>query len=271
MRAEHEAVPVAGGLQFHVFDHLAVAAVQVLGDAQQRRPDTHGAALGGGQRRQRAFRFLGPPATVVLRHERDGLDLLGLEPAEPAVADQVVRVLVMVLVRDVPADVVQQRRVFEPLACAVSRLVDAARLVEQREGQAGHVLGVLAVPAAPLAEFDDAAPADVGIPLDGGDVLAIAIDVVEDEPLAQREVRQRHLLGVEQPHDRVEQDGAGDNEVGTAGIESRQAQPPLHVEGDHLLARAVKGLGRNPGMVDGIAVEQTAAGQRHFPQAETGA
>jgi hypothetical protein len=33
VRAEHEAVPVAGGLQFHVFDHLAVAAVQALGDA----------------------------------------------------------------------------------------------------------------------------------------------------------------------------------------------------------------------------------------------
>ena len=67
-------------------------------------------------------------------------------------------------------------------------LVDAARLVEERQRQARDVLGVLAVPAAPLAELDDAAAADVGIALDGGDPLSVPIDVVEDEPLAQREV-----------------------------------------------------------------------------------
>ena len=81
--------------------------------------------------------------------------------------------------------------------------------------------------------------------------------------------RQRDLLRAEQPHDRVEQDGAGDDEVRAAGIEARQAEPPLHVEGDDLLARAVKGLGGDAGVVDGVAVEQPAAGQRHFPQAET--
>jgi hypothetical protein len=121
---------------------------------------------------------------VVLRHQRDGLHFVGLEPPEAAVPDEVVRVLVVILVRDVPADVVQQPRVFEPLAGAIALLVNAARLIEQRQRQARDVLGMVAIPAAPLAEFDDTAPADVGIALDGGDAFSIPIDVVEDQPLA---------------------------------------------------------------------------------------
>ena len=51
-----------------------------------------------------------------------------LEAAQIAVLDQVVRVLVVTLVADVHADVVEQRRVFEPLALAIGQAVDAARL-----------------------------------------------------------------------------------------------------------------------------------------------
>jgi CHAD domain-containing protein len=269
--AEHEAESVARRLQFHLVHDLAVAAVEALRDAQKRRPDPHGAASGGGQGRERVVRFLGPPAAVVLRHQRNGLDFLGLETPEAAVADQVVRVLVVIFVRDVPADVVQQPRVFEPFAGAIALLVNAARLVEQRERQAGHVLGMVAIPATPLAEFDDAATPDVRVALRGGDALPVAVDEIEDEPLSQREVAEGDLLGVEQSDHGVEQDRTGDDEVGAARIEAGHAEPLLHVEGDHLLPGAVECLRRNPRVVDGVAVEQPAAGQGHFAEAETGA
>ena len=55
-------------------------------------------------------------------------------------------------------------------------------------------------------------------------------DVVEDQPFAQREIAERHLLGAEAAQDRVEQHGAGDDEVGASRIEPGHAQPLLELE-----------------------------------------
>ena len=79
-------------------------------------------------------------AAVIARDERDRLDLVGLESAQIAVLDQIVRVLVVPLVADVHADVVQERGILEPLALAVGQAVDAARLVEERQRQARDLL-----------------------------------------------------------------------------------------------------------------------------------
>ena len=61
----------------------------------------------------------------------EDLDLGGVEAAQIAVANQVVRVFVVTLVADVHADVMEQRGVFEPLAFMIGQGVDAARLFEQ--------------------------------------------------------------------------------------------------------------------------------------------
>jgi hypothetical protein len=70
----------------------------------------------------------GPP--VIARHQGNGINLVGIEATQVAVLDQVVRVLVMALVGDVDADVVEQRGIFQPLALAIGERVGPARLLE---------------------------------------------------------------------------------------------------------------------------------------------
>src|ERR1700730_9234916 len=101
-------------------------------------------------------------AAMIARDERDGLDLVRLEASEIAVLDQVVRMFVVPLVADVDADVVQQRRVFEPLELAVRQAVSDPRLIEERDRDTRDLLGVLGPVVAALGQFDDAALADVG-------------------------------------------------------------------------------------------------------------
>ena len=67
--------------------------------------------------------------------------------------------------------------------------------IAQREPR--DLLRVLRPVAAALAELDDAAAPDVGVALDLADARAVAVDVVEDEPFAQREVAEREVVGAE--------------------------------------------------------------------------
>ena len=69
---------------------------------------------------------------MITRDERDGFDFLGLEAAQVAVPDQIFGVLMVAFVADMHADVVQDRRVFQPLALLVGEAVDRARLIEER-------------------------------------------------------------------------------------------------------------------------------------------
>ena len=156
---------------------------------------------------------------MIAGDEPDHVDFFGLESPQIAVLDQVVRVLVVPLVADVDADVVQDRRVLEPLALAVGEPVHDARLVEQLRRELRHLQRVFGPVVAPLAEFDDAAPADVGIAIGLRDLLAVPRDVIEDEPFAQRHVAQRDVARAEPADDRVEQDGAGHGEVGAPRLE----------------------------------------------------
>ena len=135
-------------------------------------------------------------------------------------------------------------RVLEPLALAVGQAVHAARLVEDAQREPRHLLRVLRPVAAPLAQLDDAAAPDVGVALDLADARAVAVDVVEHEPFAQREVAQRELLGAEPPEDRVEQHRTGDAQVGAARIEPGHLQALLDVGVDQPLAQAVQRLAR---------------------------
>ena len=101
-------------------------------------------------------------------------------------------------------------------------------LVEQAHRHPRHLTRVLGPVVAALAQLLDAAAADVGVALDGGDVLPVAADVVEDQPFAQRQVAERDLLGAEPAQDRVEQHGAGrprDRRGADRGRASAAARP----------------------------------------------
>ena len=82
-------------------DRLRVAAVEALGHAQDRRQHADRLAQRRGQPRVLFVRSLRRAAPVIAGDQRDDLDLVGIEAAQVAVLDQVVRVPVMALVADV--------------------------------------------------------------------------------------------------------------------------------------------------------------------------
>ena len=92
-----------------------MAPVEAFGQAKDRRQDTDRAPGLAAQVPETLVAPLWRVAAVISGDERDGLDLVRLEPAQITVSDEVVRVLVVALVADQRADVVEQRRVLEPL------------------------------------------------------------------------------------------------------------------------------------------------------------
>ena len=227
-------------------ERLRVAAVEPLGQPDHGREGADGAAQRSGQIAVALVRLLRRRLAMVARQERDDLDLLRVESAQIPILDQIVRMPVMALVADVNADVVEQRAVLEPLAFAVAEPVHAARLIEEAQGEPGDLLRVLGPVAAPLAELDDAAPADVGVALDLPDPRAVAMDVVEDQPFTQRQVAERELFRAQPSQDGVEQNRAGDAEVGAARIEARHVQALFDVGCDQPLAQPVERFGADP-------------------------
>ena len=133
-------VVVAAIVELQAGDGLRVTAIETLGQPQDRRERANRATAPLAELVHRAMTLLRRGLPVVPRHQRDRLDLVRLEPAEIAVLDQVVRVLVMALVADVNADVVQERGVLEPVPLAIGQPVNRPRLVEQRDRQPRDVL-----------------------------------------------------------------------------------------------------------------------------------
>src|SRR5258708_38026593 len=66
---------------------------------------------------------------MIARQQRDNLDLLRIEPAQPAVLDQVIRAPRLPLVADMEADIVRQGAVFTPFTLVIGQPVDRARLI----------------------------------------------------------------------------------------------------------------------------------------------
>jgi len=135
----------------------------------------------------------------------------------------------MTLVADVDANVVEERGIFEPFALAVGEAVHAACLIEQRQGEPRDLVRVFRPVVAAFGEFDDAAAADVGIAVGLRDLLPVTGDVVEDQSFAKREVAQRDLGGAETLHDRIEQNRAGDGQIGAPRLESGQPHTLLEI------------------------------------------
>ena len=119
----------------HRAHQLVVAAVEALGDAQQRREPAHRTPLRRAARsRSSASRFRGSRLAVIARDHRDQLDLLGRQPAQVAVTDDVVRMLGVPVVADRGADVVQQRGVLR--AARAPRAAAGARPEGRRTARA---------------------------------------------------------------------------------------------------------------------------------------
>ena len=133
----------------------------------------------------------------------------------------------VLLVADVHAEVVHHRRVLEPVALAVAQAVHLTGLVEQRQGDSRDLLGVLGRVVAALGQLHHAAPPHVGVAVGLRNLLPVAVDVVEDQPFAQRQVAERDVGRAKPPQNRVEQHRTGNDDVAALGFEAGKLQPLL--------------------------------------------
>jgi hypothetical protein len=171
-------------VKFDARDRLGMAAIEAFSQPQQGRELTDDTAPLAGEIAEVDMIAFGRRTTMIPCRERDDVHFMRFEAAQIAVLDEVERMLVMAFVADVDADVVQDRRVLEPLPLFVRHRVDAARLVEEPEGEPRDLLRVLGPVVAALGQLDDAAAPDVGVAIGLRDLLPVARDVVEDETLA---------------------------------------------------------------------------------------
>jgi hypothetical protein len=234
--SEPRNIVVVSGIQIDPGKCLRVAAIEPFREPYHRGQRTHGASKRSAQVAIPVVRALWCCLPVIARDKGHDLDLLRIEPTQIPILDQVIRMAMMPLVTDVHADVVQQRAEFEPFPLAIGQAVHASRLVEDVQRESRHLLRVLGPIAAAFAQFDDASPADVRIALDFADPGAVAMDVIENQALPQREIAEREFVGTEPPHNRIEQHRSGDAQVGPARIESRHGKTFLDVGGDERLA-----------------------------------
>ena len=79
------------------------------------------------------------------------------------------------------------------------------------------------------------------------------------------------IAGAQRLNDRVEQEGAGHDQVGAARVEAGQPESLLHVALHHVLARAMQFLRGEATVVDLVALEQRPAAQGDLSEAEAGA
>lgn len=128
-QADDELALAVGHL--HAADHLGMAAVEALGQPDERRAQSDGPAHRRRQVAEAVVALLGRATPVVAGNQREHVHLVRREPAEAAVLDQVVRMPVMAGVADVEPRVVQQGTELDPLALAVAQAVQRARLVEE--------------------------------------------------------------------------------------------------------------------------------------------
>ena len=176
---------VAPIVELDARDRLGVTAIEILRESKHRGEPPHDlpplpaklSEVCVMARRRR------PP--VIAGDQRNRFDLFGLEAAQVAVLDQVVRMAMMTFVADMDARVVQDRGVLEPLALLVRHPVDGAGPVEERQRQARDLMRVIRPVAAALGQLDDAPSPHIRIAVGLGDFLAVFGDVIEDQPFAQ--------------------------------------------------------------------------------------
>ncbi len=259
---------VAAIVQLEPRHDLSVAAIETLGESQDGRKGADRASKPARQLAVAFVRLLRRGAAVIARDQPDHLDFVGLEASKVAVLDQVIRVLVMAGVADVDSHVVKQRRVLEPLPLPIGQVVHGSGLIEKAYRQFRDLCRVLGPVVTAISELDDASSTDIRVALDLGDLPAVAPDVVEDEPLPQRQIAQRQLGRAKRSHDRVEQHRTRHHQVCPARIESRNLQALLQVQIHDRLAQPVELFGRDPQVSDIVRDAAALLGRRDGPEAQ---
>jgi hypothetical protein len=135
-----------------------VASVEADRDPQDRgeRPDQR--LIGLAERGELGVRRLRAALSVVPGDLGDELDLVVGEPGQLAVADDVVRVQVVLRVGHHQADVRQHGPRFEVVARPRTEPVHGPQPVEQRDGEPGDLGRVRGIVVAPVLQLSDAAP-----------------------------------------------------------------------------------------------------------------
>jgi hypothetical protein len=141
--AQPRKIIVAARKQIDAGECLRVAAVESLGQPHNRREHANRPAKTAIEVPVSLMGFFRSRLPMVSRDERDDLDFLRIEAPQISILDQVVGMTMMTVVTDVYPDVVQQRGEFEPLALAIPKPMDAARLVENAERQPRDLLCML--------------------------------------------------------------------------------------------------------------------------------
>jgi hypothetical protein len=268
-RAQLQQVVVAAIVELQAGDGLRVAAIQTLREPQNRGKRTHRAPRPAGQPREAVVLALRRRLTMIARDERDCFDFVGLEAAQVAVLDQVVRMLVMAPIADVDADVVQDRGVLEPLTLAIGQTVNRAGLVEKGGRQPRDMLRVFWPVVTAFGQLEHAAATDVRVAIGLRDFLSVARDVIEHQPFPQGQIAERDLGRAQPAEDVVEEDGAGHREIGAPRFETGNPQALLEIERDDIPADAADLLDRESPVAQ-RAGRCAAGGGRDRAEAEDG-
>src|SRR5437867_1634769 len=124
---------------------------------------------------------------------------------------------------------------------------------------------------ASLGQLEHAPPADVGIAIGLCDLLAMAGDVVQDQPFSQRQVTQRDLISAEPTQNLIEQNRAGDRKISTAWLEPWHPEALFEVQRGELFAYATQRLRRNASAAQRSAFGEAVGGGGDRAEAQDGA
>jgi hypothetical protein len=236
---------LAAIVQLDAGQALRVTAVEIFGQPQNRGERANRPPALARQVRIVVVAAFRRRAPMVPSDKGDRIDFLGLKPAKVAVLDEVVGVLMMVLVTDMDADVVQQGGVLEPFPLAIREGMHASRLIEDGDGQTRHLARVLGPVVTSLSQLDHTAAANVWISIDLRDFFSMPGDVVEHQAFTQRQVAQGDLVCTQAPENGIKQHGPGHREIGTAGFESSQTESLVERQIQQLLLDATDLFGRH--------------------------
>src|SRR5271156_4537376 len=138
--------------------------------------------------------------------------------------------------RDEMPNVVEQSAHFQHQAQVRAHLVDGAELIEEREREAHHLLGVLRVviqasrePAGAGEEFGGAAFFFFG----GGAHGILFGDVIEQDSLAHADARNEHAAQVQPLRQRIENNRGDADDFGAVFADAEDAHAAGHVEREH--------------------------------------
>ena len=124
---------------------------------------------------------------------------------------------------------------------------------------------------APLGELEDASSPHVRVPVGLRDLLPVARDEVEHQSFAQRKIAQRDVLCSKPAQDLVDEDRAGNCEVGASGFETGNTQALLESQRCEFFSQPSNLLGREPAVSERDALTTAIGRHGHGTQAEYGA